>query len=134
MPEIRALFWDVGGVLLTNAWDHEERDLAMEHFHLDRPSFESRHCELFTPFEEGKFTLDDYLNRAVFDQPRKFSREDFKQFMFSLSKPKPGAKICEVDRTDRKSPRLNSSHLVISYAVFCLKKKTTELSCCSSLR
>src|SRR5256885_16003111 len=27
-------------------------------------------------------------------------------------------------RTDRKSTRLNSSHLVISYAVFCLKKKT----------
>src|SRR2546426_7014097 len=27
------------------------------------------------------------------------------------------------DRTDRKSTRLNSSHLVISYAVFCLKKK-----------
>src|SRR2546426_3506666 len=27
--------------------------------------------------------------------------------------------------TDRKSTRLNSSHLVISYAVFCLKKKTT---------
>src|SRR5256885_6928939 len=31
--------------------------------------------------------------------------------------PGPGA------RTDRKSTRLNSSHLVISYAVFCLKKK-----------
>src|SRR5256885_8527299 len=29
--------------------------------------------------------------------------------------------LCE----DRKSTRLNSSHLVISYAVFCLKKKTT---------
>src|SRR2546426_4295687 len=28
--------------------------------------------------------------------------------------------------TDRKSTRLNSSHLVISYAVFCLKKKKTE--------
>src|SRR2546426_4370958 len=27
---------------------------------------------------------------------------------------------------DRKSTRLNSSHLVISYAVFCLKKKTTR--------
>src|SRR5256885_8028154 len=27
---------------------------------------------------------------------------------------------------DRKSTRLNSSHLVISYAVFCLKKKTKE--------
>src|SRR5256885_10443627 len=29
---------------------------------------------------------------------------------------------------DRKSTRLNSSHLVISYAVFCLKKKKTELN------
>src|SRR2546426_8996602 len=28
--------------------------------------------------------------------------------------------------TDRKSTRLNSSHLVISYAVFCLKKKKTQ--------
>src|SRR5256885_8221176 len=32
-------------------------------------------------------------------------------------------------RLDRKSTRLNSSHLVISYAVFCLKKKTTHMSC-----
>src|SRR2546426_5503635 len=30
------------------------------------------------------------------------------------------------DQQDRKSTRLNSSHLVISYAVFCLKKKTTH--------
>src|SRR5256885_10401853 len=29
-------------------------------------------------------------------------------------------------RTDRKSTRLNSSHLVISYAVFCLKKKKKQ--------
>src|ERR1022692_3433216 len=29
-------------------------------------------------------------------------------------------------RSDRKSTRLNSSHLVISYAVFCLKKKTKD--------
>src|SRR5256885_6439564 len=31
------------------------------------------------------------------------------------------------DQTDRKSTRLNSSHLVISYAVFCLKKKKTTV-------
>src|SRR5256885_11317354 len=34
---------------------------------------------------------------------------------------------------DRKSTRLNSSHLVISYAVFCLKKKTTLLSAAVSM-
>src|SRR5256885_11003139 len=32
-------------------------------------------------------------------------------------------------RSDRKSTRLNSSHLVISYAVFCLKKKTVNRIC-----
>src|SRR5256885_12849920 len=32
--------------------------------------------------------------------------------------------------TDRKSTRLNSSHLVISYAVFCLKKKNNQLIIC----
>src|SRR2546429_4681675 len=32
-------------------------------------------------------------------------------------------------RLDRKSTRLNSSHGYISYAVFCLKKKTTHASC-----
>src|SRR5256885_12531950 len=32
-----------------------------------------------------------------------------------------------IRRRDRKSTRLNSSHLVISYAVFCLKTKTTHL-------
>src|SRR5258708_26007298 len=30
--------------------------------------------------------------------------------------------ICPLKRTDRKSTRLNSSHQIISYAVFCLKK------------
>lgn len=89
MHKIRALFWDVGGVLLTNAWDHEERDLAVEHFLLDKTEFESRHSELVSAFEEGRLTIDDYLERSIFYQPRTFTREEFKQFMFSLSRPKP---------------------------------------------
>src|SRR5258708_17393726 len=31
-------------------------------------------------------------------------------------------------KTDRKSTRLNSSHQIISYAVFCLKKKTSKIT------
>ena len=58
MPEIRALFWDVGGVLLTNAWDHEERNLASERFHLDKDEFEKRHKESVQPFEEGRISLE----------------------------------------------------------------------------
>ena len=88
MGEIRALFWDVGGVLLSNAWDHEERDLAVTQFLLDRAEFEARHKELVPAFEEGKISLDDYVERSVFYRARTFTREDFKRFMFSLSKPK----------------------------------------------
>jgi putative hydrolase of the HAD superfamily len=86
---IRTLFWDVGGVLLTNAWDHEERDRAIERFQLQKADFETRHKEAVPAFEEGKLTLDQYLERTVFYQPRKFSKDEFKSYMFSLSKPKP---------------------------------------------
>src|ERR1039457_2957415 len=40
---------------------------------------------------------------------------------------RPGHLLHRPDFIDRKSTRLNSSHLVISYAVFCLKKKTEHL-------
>jgi putative hydrolase of the HAD superfamily len=97
MGDIRALFWDVGGVLLTNAWDHEERDGAVEHFLLDKTEFENRHKELVPLFEEGRLTLDEYLNRTVFYEPRPFSREEFKRFMFSLSRPK--SQVLELARS-----------------------------------
>src|SRR5438034_4157043 len=38
----------------------------------------------------------------------------------------PTPSITQPQRLDRKSTRLNSSHTVISYAVFCLKKKENE--------
>jgi putative hydrolase of the HAD superfamily len=86
---IRALFWDIGGVLLTNAWDHEERDLAIQKFQLDKPEFEARHKKVLVPFEEGSLSLDEYLEQTVFYRPRPFTPDEFKQFMFSLSRPKP---------------------------------------------
>ena len=89
MKTIRNLFWDVGGVLLTNAWDHEERDRAIEKFQLQKADFETRHKEIVTAFEEGKVTLEQYLERTIFYQPRKFAKEEFKSFMFSLSRAKP---------------------------------------------
>lgn len=97
MNAIRTLFWDVGGVLLTNAWDHEERERAVEKFQLQKADFEARHKEVVPAFEEGKVTLDQYLDRTAFYQPRKFSKDDFKSYMFSLSKPK--AEVLEFART-----------------------------------
>src|SRR5256885_11420422 len=51
------------------------------------------------------------------------SSEDLPAFEATHSKP---VGLAEHLMEDRKSTRLNSSHLVISYAVFCLKKKKTR--------
>lgn len=90
MSAIRAIFWDVGGVLLTNAWDHTERATALEHFHLDQEEFRGRHELVVSSFERGRITLDEYLDRTVFYCERPFTRDAFRDYMFSLSKPLPG--------------------------------------------
>ena len=87
MASIRALFWDVGGVLATNAWDRTERGKALDHFHLDPIEFHDRHEMLVSSFERGKITLDDYLDRTVFYRERPFTKDEFKSLMFGLSQP-----------------------------------------------
>ena len=89
MSTIRAIFWDVGGVLLTNAWDRVERAEALEHFQLDPEEFHARHEMVVSSFERGKITLDEYLDRTVFFHERPFTRDMFRDYMFSLSKPLP---------------------------------------------
>lgn len=89
MPAIRAIFWDLGGVLLSNAWDRHERAQAFEKFHLDADEFQSRHELVVSSFERGKITLDEYLDRTVFYTARPFTRGTFRDFMFSLSQPFP---------------------------------------------
>ena len=89
MSAIRAIFWDVGGVLLTNAWDRVERIAALEHFHLDEEEFHDRHEMVVSSFERGKITLDEYIDRTVFYRARSFPRDAFRDYMFSLSQPFP---------------------------------------------
>jgi putative hydrolase of the HAD superfamily len=89
VPTIRAIFWDVGGVLMTNAWDHTQRMAAMEHFRLDEEEFHDRHEMLVSSFERGKISLDEYLDRTIFYRTRPFTREAFREFMFALSQPFP---------------------------------------------
>ena len=89
MPAIRAIFWDVGGVLLTNAWDREQRTIALEHFHLDEEEFHDRHEMVVSSFERGKISLNEYLDRTVFYRERPFTRDAFRDLMFSLSQPFP---------------------------------------------
>ena len=87
--EVTCLFVDVGGVLGTNGWDHEERKRVAAHFKIDWKQMEDRHHLAFDPFESGKITLDEYLNRAVFNEKRSFTRAQFRSVMFAQSKPFP---------------------------------------------
>lgn len=87
MNEINQIFFDIGGVLGTNGWDREQRALAVERFHLDADDFQYRHEETVGAFESGEISLDEYLDVTVFSEPRSFTRDEFKQFMFTLSEP-----------------------------------------------
>lgn len=87
MAQVGAIFWDVGGVLLSNAWDRTQREAAMQRFELDPVEFDDRHDMLVSSFERGKLTLREYLERTVFYRPRPFTPQDFEKFMFSLSQP-----------------------------------------------
>lgn len=89
MSKITAIFWDVGGVLLTNAWDREQRQRALNNFGLDEIEFDDRHDMLISSFERGKISLQEYLERTVFYRPRPFTPQEFKDYMFSLSQPHP---------------------------------------------
>ena len=87
MIAITCLFVDVGGVLLTNGWDHHARRRAAKHFKLDWTEMQNRHSLMFETHEEGKLTFDEYLARLIFYQKRPFTRAQFRRFMFAQSKP-----------------------------------------------
>ena len=87
MSSATTLFFDLGGVLLTNGWDTGSRRKAAETFGLDYPEFQTRHEMLKTAFETGRLSIDAYIKKAVFFRARSFSPADFRQFMFEQSKP-----------------------------------------------
>jgi putative hydrolase of the HAD superfamily len=87
LTKISAIFWDVGGVLLSNAWDREQRRRALQHFDLDEVEFDDRHEMLVSSLERGKISLQEYLERTIFYRARPFTREVFTEYMFSLSQP-----------------------------------------------
>ncbi|GAC1639197.1 MAG: HAD family phosphatase [Candidatus Acidiferrum sp.] len=92
MPEIDTLFFDIGGVILTNGWDRGSRKEAAETFHLDWDEFADRHELTFPAFDCGQITLEEYLSRTLFYRPRPFTREEFTAFMFAQSRALPGSR------------------------------------------
>lgn len=87
--KITHLFLDIGGVLLTNGWDHQQRRLAAKYFKIDFDEMEGRHHLIFESLEIGKFTLDEYLDQVVFYKKRPFTKTQFIKFMQDQSKQLP---------------------------------------------
>ena len=88
------ILFDIGGVLLTNGWDHHERSAVVEQFHLDAATIESRHAKAFEPWERGELTANEYLDAVVFYEPRRFSREEFFAAICAQSKQLPDGAMC----------------------------------------
>ena len=86
---INILFFDIGGILLTNGWGHESRKEAAKKFGLDYDEVNAMHNFIFNVYEIGSITLDEYLYTVVFNHPRDFTREDVKEFIYRQSKELP---------------------------------------------
>ena len=88
MP-ITTIFFDIGGVLLSDGWGHVSRRAAAEKFDLDWEEYAERHEKVAHAIETDRLSLDAYLTRTVFYRPRSFTREEFRDFVFAQSQPHP---------------------------------------------
>jgi putative hydrolase of the HAD superfamily len=86
LQDIKVVFLDIGGVLLTNGWGRASRQAAAKEFGVDFAEMDKRHDLIFNIYEEGRVTLDTYLDTILFYEPRPFSKETFRDFMFQQSK------------------------------------------------
>jgi putative hydrolase of the HAD superfamily len=109
-PEIRAIYWDIGGVLLTNGWDHEERARVLGQFAIPRDEYESRHDAANDRWERGELSDDEFLKQTVFFKERSFTPAQFLQALREQSKWLPGG-AKNVIATLRKSSALKMAML-----------------------
>jgi FMN phosphatase YigB (HAD superfamily) len=74
--EIKTIFWDIGGVLLTNGWDKDQRAEVLGRLGVDLEEYESRHEEANFYWERGLSTAEHFFNQTVFTTPRAFTFEE----------------------------------------------------------
>jgi putative hydrolase of the HAD superfamily len=87
MGFIQALFLDIGGVLMTNGWDHTLRKKTSETFSVDYNEMDLRHQLIFDTYETGKLSFDEYLKKIIFFEKRAYTLQDVKQFIFEAVRP-----------------------------------------------
>lgn len=85
LSKIKVIFSDIGGVFLSNGWDHLSRKKAAEQFRFDFNEMEALHNFIYNVYEIGSISLDDYLDTILWYKPQDFKKETFKEFMLSQS-------------------------------------------------
>jgi putative hydrolase of the HAD superfamily len=97
MQKITTIFWDIGGVVLTNGWDREQRVKVLNEFGItskaELDEFGDRHREVAGEFETGKYTIDEYLSMTLSGLSLKINFEDFKKKMLEQSQILPGFEV-----------------------------------------
>lgn len=81
MDGVSTILWDIGGVLLTNGWDRQQRDAVLARFGLDSSEFERRHAAIDQAWERDEIGVDEYLRQTVFYEPRSFTQAEFFEAM-----------------------------------------------------
>src|SRR2546423_8878840 len=100
---ITTIFFDIGGVLLTDGWGHASRRAAAEKFGLDWEEYADRHEKVAHAIETNRLTIEQYLGRTIFFRPRDFTRDEFREFIFAQSQVLPESiKIVEQLAASRK--------------------------------
>ena len=86
MNKFTTILWDIGGVLLTNGWDHNgRRDVFTALGVDDVDEVERRHATENDPWEKGTIDFDQYLERTLFYKPRPFIPAQAKTAIEALS-------------------------------------------------
>jgi putative hydrolase of the HAD superfamily len=86
---ITHLFTDLGGVLLTNGWDHSLRHRTADRFGINSAEMDERHHLTYDTYESGKMGLAAYLDRVIFYEPRGFTREAVIDFILGEARAFP---------------------------------------------
>ncbi len=65
---IRTVFWDIGGVVLTNGWDRQQRARVLTRLGIDLEAYEAQHTHANYYWERGLINAEDFFEQTVFLQ------------------------------------------------------------------
>ena len=107
------VLFDIGGVMLSNGWDHEQRRVIADQFGFDYDAFDARHRQVVDTLERGHLTLDDYLQWTIFYESRSYTVADVTRAIKNCSTANDGT--IEIVKALHASGRyllvtLNTSH------------------------